>query len=96
MGHVKDVRTNTKQFLDDAKKDAKDKGGPNEKAHNDRPVEQRANKFKDQVEQEKDEFKKRLKQTQKELKRKERENKKKEPSSDEPGPIAEETALTAQ
>jgi hypothetical protein len=62
MGHEQDARTNTKQFMKDATKDAKDKGGPNEKAHDDRPVEQRANKFRDQVEKEK-------KQAQKEQKK---------------------------
>jgi RHS repeat-associated protein len=35
LGHVKDARTNTDQFFKDALQDKKDKGGPNEKAHDD-------------------------------------------------------------
>ena len=52
VGHEKDARTNTQQFFKDALQDKKDKGGPNEKAHDDRPVEKRANKFKGTVEKE--------------------------------------------
>lgn len=73
VGHEQDARTNTKQFFDDAKKDAKAKGGPAEKSHDERPVEQRANKFRDQVERER----KQHRQEEKERKRREKEERKK-------------------
>ena len=69
VGHEKDARTNTKQFFDDAKA----KGGPGEKPHDQRPVEQRANKFRDQVERER----KQHRQEEKERKRREKEERKK-------------------
>ncbi len=56
LGHEKDARTNTNQFFKDALKDKKDKGGPAEKQHDDRPVEKRADDFKKTVEKERKEY----------------------------------------
>ena len=56
VGHVQDAPTNTDQFKKDAVQDAKNKGGPNQKPHDERPVERRADKSKEQVEQERKEF----------------------------------------
>jgi RHS repeat-associated protein len=74
MGHEKDVRTNRAHFAEDALKDKKDKGGPNEKPHDERPVEQRANNFRDQVEKERKQHRKEMQ----EQKRKEKEKKQEE------------------
>lgn len=56
VGHVNDVRTNRDQFFSDAATDAKRKGGPAEQSHDDRPIEQRANKFKATVERERKQY----------------------------------------
>lgn len=69
VGHEKDARTNTGQFFKDALEDKKDKGGPAEKAHDDRPVEKRANEFKKTVEKER----KKHRQEQKQLRKKKKE-----------------------
>jgi RHS repeat-associated protein len=80
LGHEKDARTNTAQFRADGKQDAKDKGGPNEKPHDERPIEQRANKFRDQVERER----KQHRQEEKERKRREKEERKKKANENQP------------
>ena len=49
----------------DALQDMKDKGGPNEKAHDDRPVEKRASQFKDTVEKERKQYRYQQKRWQK-------------------------------
>ena len=66
MGHEKDARTNTKQFMHDAKKTADDKGGPNAVPHNDRPEEKRADSFANTVNQERRQFQKAEKEKKKE------------------------------
>jgi RHS repeat-associated protein len=71
MGHEKDARTNTDQFFEDTKKDARDKGGPNEKLHDLRPVEKRAEGFRKDVDKERKEFRKKEKEQQKQGQRKE-------------------------
>jgi hypothetical protein len=78
LGHEKDARTNTEQFRADGKHDAKVKGGPAEKPHDERPIEQRANKFRDQVERER----KQHRQEQKEQKRREKEERKKKKANE--------------
>jgi len=66
MGHEKDARTNTKQFMHDAKKTADDKSGPNAVPHNDRPEEKRADSFANTVNQERRQFQKAEKEKKKE------------------------------
>jgi RHS repeat-associated protein len=78
LGHEKDARTNTAQFRADGKQDAKVKGGPNEKPRDERPIEQRANKFRDQVEKER----KQHRQEEKERKRREKEERKKKKANE--------------
>ena len=78
MGHEHDVRTNTKQFFKDAIKDKNDRGGPNEKSHDDRPVEKRADQFKDTVEKERKQYEKQQKEQKKEEQKREKEAKKKQ------------------
>ena len=51
-GHEKDVRTNTKQFFQDASRTQRTQGGPNQVPHDQRPEERRADTFKNQVEKE--------------------------------------------
>jgi hypothetical protein len=48
-GHVQDARDNSAQFLKDALKTKKSKGGPNAQQHGERLEEKRANKFRDLV-----------------------------------------------
>lgn len=56
VGHLHDARTNEDQFFKDALSDQKKAGGPFELPHDDRPVEKRANQFRNQVEKERKEF----------------------------------------
>ena len=72
IGHAKDARTNREQLKKDALETKKNKGGPAEKSHDDRPEEKRANAFRDQVERERKEYKK---QQDDERKRQKREKK---------------------
>jgi len=72
-GHVKDARENTKQFLKDAGRTKKNKGGPAAQRHNDRPEEERADKFMKRVEQEAREAEKQEKQKKKEEKERKKE-----------------------
>jgi len=65
MGHEKDARTNTKQLMEDGKRTADSKGGPNAVPHNDRPEEKRADAFKKTVDQERKQYQKEQKQKQK-------------------------------
>jgi RHS repeat-associated protein len=58
VGHAKDARTNREQLRKDALKTQKNKGGPGQKPHDERPEEKRANAFRDQVERERKEYKK--------------------------------------
>lgn len=74
VGHAKDARTNREQLRKDALKTQKNKGGPNEQSHDDRPEEKRANAFKNQVERERKEYNK---QQQAERKRQKQEQKRK-------------------
>ena len=72
MGHEKDARTNPAQVRAWGAQDSRDKGGPNEKCHDCRLIEQSANKFRDQVERDR----KKYRQEQKERKRREKEERK--------------------
>ncbi len=58
IGHAKDARTNREQLKKDALATQKNKGGPAEKPHDERPEEKRANAFRKQVERERKEYKK--------------------------------------
>jgi RHS repeat-associated protein len=58
VGHGKDARTNREQLRKDALKTQKNKGGPGEKPHDERPEEKRANAFRDQVERERKQYRK--------------------------------------
>jgi hypothetical protein len=71
-----DARTNRQQLRKDSLKTQKDKGGPAEKPHNERPEEKRANAFKNQVERERKAYKKQQKA---ERKRQKREKKRQQP-----------------
>jgi hypothetical protein len=81
MGHEKDARTNTDQFFKDAEKTKKNQGGPNKQAHDDRPEEQRADKFKDKVEKERKEHRQQDKQKQEDEKKKEKDKEPKNKTS---------------
>jgi RHS repeat-associated protein len=76
VGHAKDARTNREQLKKDALATQKNKGGPAEKPHDDRPEEKRANVFRNQVERERKEYKK---QQDAERKRQKRERKQQQP-----------------
>ena len=74
VGHASDARTNREQLRKDALKTQKNKGGPAEQPHDERPEEKRANAFRDQVENERKAYRK---QQEAERKRQKQEQKRK-------------------
>lgn len=72
IGHGKDARTNREQLRKDALATQKNKGGPAEKPHDERPEEKRANAFRNQVERERKEYRKQQEAERKRQKEKKR------------------------
>ena len=74
LGHEEHGRTNTEEFLRQGKEETDDRKNGNLKDHDSYKVEQRANQFRDRVEQQRKEYR----QQQKELKREEKKQLKKQ------------------
>lgn len=74
QGHVNDARTNTKQLMEDGQRTKRNKGGPGQQAHNDRPEEKRADRFRDKVVNEQKQYQQRQREQRREEKRKKKED----------------------